>query len=286
MSDGTSSPAAAAAAAAADDTPPGSAFEHDLESAMASGDEEALRDVVEKINAAVHEAAGSPPARGSTAAEPSSPPPPVTPPPASGVALSTPSLEGMESPPAGVAMAIPAFPPSPMPRPNLTNEEARAEAAAADAARGLHDNSMGLGAAPPPPVGRAGTPRAGSMQADSAMMSLAGALPSPPSDAGAEGAAAAAAAAAAGGGGVLSSPPPVSSGGDSQGGGSSSDEAGSPGGGWRARAALKAARLRQQADAAVKAATESLEVLDVGAKVASAANAAAETAKQAQVRAR
>ena len=56
--------------------------------------------------------------------------------------------------------------------------------------------------------------------------------------------------------------------------------------GWRARAALKAARLRQQADAAVKAATESLEVLDVGAKVASAANAAAETAKQAQVRAR
>eukprot|EP01051_Picozoa_sp_SAG22_P035483 SAG22_NODE_16680_length_320_cov_0.778281_1_plen_39_part_10 len=39
MSDGTSSPAAAAAAAAADDTPPGSAFEHDLESAMASGDE-------------------------------------------------------------------------------------------------------------------------------------------------------------------------------------------------------------------------------------------------------
>eukprot|EP01046_Picozoa_sp_COSAG06_P041700 COSAG06_NODE_5207_length_3639_cov_20.382486_3_plen_47_part_01 len=47
MSDGTSSPGAAAAASA-DDTPPGSAFEHDLESAMASGDEEALRDVVEK----------------------------------------------------------------------------------------------------------------------------------------------------------------------------------------------------------------------------------------------
>ena len=174
-------------------------------------------------------------------------------------------------------MAIPAFPPSPMPRPNLTTEQARAEAAAADAARGLHGNlpSGVSDASPPaPPVGRAGTPRAGSRHADESMLS-AGGLPSTP---------------AAGAGTPtpsqpLSSPPPVTSvasGGD--GGGTSSGDEGSSVGGWRARAALKAARLRQQADAAVKAATESLETLEVGAKVASAANAAAETAKQAQVR--
>ena len=161
----------------------GSGYESELERAMASGDEDALRDVVEKINAAVHEAAGSPPGSpsspaagsiglgGALAQHAASTPPPA----AVGLALSTPSLAGLESPP-GVAMAIPAFPPSPMPRPNLTVDEARAEAAASNAARGLppqlstRDNMDGHDAGVA--AGRAGTPRGGSQQADSALSGL------------------------------------------------------------------------------------------------------------------
>ena len=96
---------------------PGSGYERELERAMASGDEDALRDVVEKINAAVHEAAGSPTSPKSPSADhddgdedhqlggmiPAGGM--STPPPAAGLALSTPSLAGMESPP-GVAMAV------------------------------------------------------------------------------------------------------------------------------------------------------------------------------------
>ena len=78
--------------------------------------------------------------------------------------------------------------------------------------------------------------------------------------------------------GAMLAPPPVST--EAPGG----REGGSVGG-WRARAALTAARLRQQADAAVRAATESLETLEVGARVASAASAAADLSKQAQEKA-
>ena len=74
----------------------------------------------------------------------------------------------------------------------------------------------------------------------------------------------------------MASPPPVSSGAAPDSGSSSGDEVAlggglSPGGGWRARAALKAARLRAQADSAMKAATESVETFDVSAKVNAAA---------------
>ena len=77
-----------------------------------SGDEEALREVVDKINAA---------ARAMTDEDDEDEPPsgaPAPAPTAEAITLSSPSLEGMESPPGQVAMAVPAYPPSPMPRPS------------------------------------------------------------------------------------------------------------------------------------------------------------------------
>eukprot|EP01045_Picozoa_sp_COSAG04_P012529 COSAG04_NODE_846_length_9910_cov_10.499949_6_plen_169_part_00 len=94
------------------DSPTSPDYSLELEEASMSGDEEALREVVDKINAA---------ARAMTDEDDEDEPPsgaPAPAPTAEAITLSSPSLEGMESPPGQVAMAVPAYPPSPMPRPS------------------------------------------------------------------------------------------------------------------------------------------------------------------------
>ena len=72
-------------------------------------------------------------------------------------------------------------------------------------------------------------------------------------------------------GGALSLPPPVADDDKPVAGGSPP----SPTGGWRQRAAQKAARLRAQAEGAMKEVREQVDQIDVTGKVASAASAAA-----------